>query len=61
MSAHDGHISVYGAQEEVAIYDITGRQIAHVKGTSLDIRIPHPGVYLLKIGSRPAHKTVVIK
>ncbi len=61
VSAHDGHISVYGAQEEVAIYDITGRQIAHVKGTSLDIRIPHPGVYLLKIGSRPAHKTVVIK
>lgn len=61
VSTHDGHIFVYGAQEEVSVYDITGRQIARAKDTSLDIQVPHTGVYLLKIGSRPAYKIVIIR
>ena len=59
VTATDGHIVVSGADDEVAIYDICGRQVARSKGSNLDFNVPHTGIYILKIGSRPASKIAV--
>ncbi len=54
----DGRIVVDGTTEEYRIYDITGRIVAH--SHSAEIASPLScGVYLVKVGLRPARKVVV--
>lgn len=56
----NGRITVIGAAgEPVQIFDITGRQIQTFKQSS-NQAIP-AGVYMVKVGTRPARKVVVIK
>ena len=58
--ASEGRIHVYAAQPtEAAIYDMIGRRVATLAtGTST----PMPaGVYLVKVGTLPARKVVVIR
>lgn len=50
----DGHIVVSGADgEPMRIYDMTGRIVRN--------EVLHTGVYMVKIGNRPARKIVVVK
>lgn len=54
----DGRIVVDGTTEEYSIYDITGRIVAH--SHSAEVSSPLScGVYLVKVGLRPARKVVV--
>ena len=54
----DGRIVVDGTTEEYRIYDITGRMVAH--SHSAEVASPLScGVYLVKVGVRPARKVVV--
>lgn len=54
----DGRIVVEGTTEEYSIYDITGRIVAH--SHSAEVSSPLScGVYLVKVGLRPARKVVV--
>ncbi len=49
-----GRIIVEGAEgETIRIYDITGRSIRN--------EALHTGVYIVKVGNRPARKVVVMK
>jgi hypothetical protein len=49
-----GRIIVEGAEgETVRIYDITGRSVRN--------KALHTGVYIVKVGDRPARKIVVMK
>ena len=49
-----GRIVVEGAEgEAVRIYDITGRSVRN--------EVLHTGVYIVKVGDRPARKVVVMK
>lgn len=64
----NGHIVVEGANgEELRIYDMVGREIINceVYDSIFEIqnsRFPFPtGIYLVRIGTRPACKVVVIK
>ena len=53
--ARDGHIVVEGTQgEKVYVYDMMGRQLADTGG-----QLP-TGVYMVKVGLRPARKVVVM-
>jgi len=53
----DGRIRVEGAEgETVQVFDVMGRMISTADETSV-----LPGVYLVKIGDRPAQKVVVVK
>lgn len=45
--------------EVIGLYDVLGRQIASSKVSSFRFQVPIPGVYLVKIGDRPARKIVV--
>lgn len=49
----DGRIVVDGTSDEVHIFDIVGRE---VRNSGL-----RNGVYLVKVGERPAKKVVVVK
>ena len=49
----DGHILVEGTNDEVYVFDMTGRNVRN--------EILTAGVYLVKIGERPARKVVVIR
>ncbi len=52
--AHDGNIIVAGGDgEEVCVFDVMGRRVAP--------RGLQAGVYVVKVGSRPAHKVVVTR
>ena len=58
--AADGHIYIDAPQPvEAAVYDMTGRRVATLAvGTS----VPMPtGVYLVKVGTLPARKVVVLR
>ena len=58
--ASEGRIHVYAAQPtEAAIYDMIGRHVATV-ATGASTPMP-AGVYLVKVGTLPARKVVVIK
>ena len=53
--SHDGRIVVEGADgETVRIYDITGRAVHN------ETLLP-TGVYIVKVGDRPARKVAVIR
>ena len=54
----DGRIVVDGTTEEYSIYDITGRIVAHSHSAEVASLLPC-GVYLVKVGIRPAYKVVV--
>ncbi len=54
----DGRIVVEGTTEEYSIYDITGRMVAHSHGAEVASPLSC-GVYLVKVGLRPARKVVV--
>ena len=54
----DGRIVVEGTTEEYSIYDITGRMVAHSHGAEVSSPLSC-GVYLVKVGLRPARKVVV--
>ncbi len=54
----DGRIVVDGTTEEYSIYDITGRMVAHSHGAEVSSPLSC-GVYLVKVGLRPACKVVV--
>ena len=50
--------------ELVSVYDVMGRTVAQSFSHSAtqSLRIPlHSGVYMVRIGNRPAHKVVVIE
>lgn len=54
----DGRIVVDGTTEEYWVYDITGRMVAHSHSAEEASLLPS-GVYLVKVGLRPAYKVVV--
>ena len=54
----DGRIVVDGTTEEYSIYDITGRIVAHSHCAEVSSPLSC-GVYLVKVGLRPARKVVV--
>ena len=61
--ARDGNIIVREAQRmDVRVYDMMGRQVAY-SATAEEHNIPMPmtGVYLVKVGTLPARKVVVIR
>ena len=55
----DGRIVVDGTSDEVQVYDMVGRLTQTFKQSS-NQAIPN-GVYLVKVGDRPARKVVVVK
>ncbi len=58
----EGGIVVEEAQiEPVAVYDVMGRKIASAFSDGTLIRISQTGVYMVRIGDRPARKVVVLK
>ena len=58
------HIVVHGTQEQtLALYDALGRCLAYevqVPGHTAIFRAPAAGVYILRIGDRPARRVVVV-
>jgi hypothetical protein len=69
--ASDGQIIVSGAEgESVRVYDMMGREVSEIsptlsgspsmRGNDFSITVP-TGVYMVKVGNRPAHKIVVVK
>ncbi len=62
ISVVNGHIVVEGADgETVAIYDVMGRNvIGRVNGTPRNFNLP-TGVYMVKVGTHPARKVVVVR
>lgn len=60
-----GGVAIDGAAGElVSVYDVMGRTVAQSFSHSAtqSLRIPlHSGVYMVRIGNRPAHKVVVIE
>ena len=58
----DGCIVVDGAEgEPVSVFDITGRLLCSVMSGTVRYVVSSSGVYLVKIGDRPARKVVVRK
>ena len=63
----DGQIVVEeadgGTLPEVAVYDAVGRMLNNyeTRNSKFEIDVPASGVYLLKIGDRPARRIVVIR
>ena len=47
--------------ETVSLYDIMGRQLASSRQSTFTIHLPAPGIYLVKLGDRPARKIVAIR
>lgn len=47
--------------ETVRVYDIMGRQLATSRLSTATIHLPVPGVYLVRIGDRPAKKVVAVR
>lgn len=47
--------------ETVSLYDVTGRQLATSKLSTFNHQFSTPGVYIVKVGDRPARKVVVIR
>ena len=57
---HGGQIVVETElKEEIVIYDIVGRKVDGGRNTRFDV--PASGVYLVKIGTMPTQKVVVVK
>jgi hypothetical protein len=46
--------------ETVGLYDMMGRQLASSHLTTFTFLLPASGVYLVKVGDRPAKKVVVV-
>ena len=74
ITSQHGSIVVEGAEgREVRVYDMVGRMVAQSSGTyapaltgtpsNLDgeFRVPTPSVYLVKVGTLPARKVVVVR
>ena len=63
IQVSDGHIIVLGAEGiDMSIYDMMGRRIAYSNAAEEhDIPMPTAGVYLVKVGTLPARKVVVIR
>ena len=59
INVKDGRIVVDGTTEEYRIYDITGRIVVHGRGSEVASLLPC-GVYLVKVGLRPARKVVIL-
>lgn len=61
--ATEGRIMVLGAEGvDVRVYDMMGRQVAYSNADDEhDIPVPLAGVYLVKVGTLPARKVVVIR
>lgn len=60
----NGNIVVEGAEgKTVTLYDVNGRVLAtkHYEYTSLRFDIPVSGTYMIKVGTLPARRVVVIK
>ena len=63
FSAAYQNIVVEGAEGEVVVvYDMEGRQVADgIARGRCSLRVPAPGVYLVKVGTRPLQKVIVIR
>ena len=62
--ASEGCIMVRGTKEgmDVRVYDMMGRRVAYsTTAREHDIHMPTAGVYLVKVGTLPARKVVVIR
>ena len=61
--ATEGRIIVHGTEGmDVRVYDMMGRQVAYSNADDEhDIPVPLAGVYLVKVGTLPARKVVVIR
>ncbi len=62
--SHYGSIFVYGAEgTSVAVYDAVGRMVAAEPCASVQtsVTVPQSGVYVVRIGDRPARRVVVIR
>lgn len=64
INVEDEYVSVCGAEGEIIrVFDELGRQL-HIQtatSTAVRFRMPSSGVYLIKVGDRPARKIVVMK
>ncbi len=64
INVEDEYVSVCGAEGEIIrVFDELGRQL-HIQtatSTAVRFRMPSSGVYLIKVGDRPARKVVVMK
>jgi hypothetical protein len=64
-------VSVYGVQggimvdgapgEPVAVYDVMGRRVLAAVAGGTTMSVPQAGVYMVKVGDRPACKVVVLR
>lgn len=61
LYSRDGQIVVEGSTDEVRVFDIVGRLVATATGENIAIRVPCVGVYMVKTGTHPARKIVVIR
>ena len=52
---------VEGTTDEVLVYDMMGRQLATAHRSPFTFHLSTPGVYLVKVGDRPAQKVVVMR
>ena len=59
--ANHGRIVVEGTTDEVLVYDMMGRQLATAHRSPFTFHLSTPGVYLVKVGDRPAQKVVVMR
>ncbi len=59
--ANHGRIVVEGTTDEVQLYDMMGRQLATSHLSPFTFHLSTPGVYLVKVGDRPAQKVVVMR
>lgn len=55
-------LSVYNPDgDAIVVYDNTGRQLVAYNVPTFNCQLSNPGVYLVKVGDRPARKVVVVK
>lgn len=60
----DGKVVIVGAEgQEINIFDVVGRQVAHVLHASERVEIPTPcaGVYIVRLGTAPARRVIIIR
>ena len=62
--ARNNNIVVSGAEQQtIRVFDVVGRLVAQRSNAAIEETIPMPatGVYLVKVGDRPARRVVVRK
>ncbi len=62
LYATDGRIVLHGADGlEMSVFDMVGREVFHAGSISGETPALPAGVYLVKVGTLPARKVVVVR